>query len=301
MSDPVILAPSHSKNAFLKSLTDRVSKFRMLEEAEELDLIRSYRTRGNMSALHTLIESHLWLIVSCAKKIPLGGSVIEDLVNEGVIGFMRAVDLFDETMNRRLSVIATYHVKARMQDYCLRNLSSVKPFNSRKQRRAFLHFTKFRGAEDRLLTPEERSALAVELGVDDADIAFVSARMSAGADVHLDKKVMIGDDELTISDSIPDQAPLPDDNLIMKDEKAVFAMRMRAALNKLPDRERRILAARRMLDPPTRLQDLADEFNVSTGRISQIEKAAFEKFKEYIRKGTLECESEDRKVLKFQE
>lgn len=253
----------------------------MLDAADELELVRRYRN-GDMSALHRLIESHLWLMISCARKIPMGDHVVEDLINEGVIGFIRAVEIFDETMNRRLNVIASYYVKSRMQDYALRNISSIKPFNSRAQRRAFFHFRKLKGAGDRLLTDEERNALAVELGVEDSDIAFVSSRLS-GADVNLDRKVVVGDSEMSISDTIADDAPLPDDRLIMKDERVSWTMRMRAALSMLPDRERQILSARRLLDPPASLQDLATQYNLSRGRISQIESAAFEKLKAHIR------------------
>jgi RNA polymerase sigma-32 factor len=267
----------------LKSLTQHVSKIRMLSEADELNLIRDYQQNGNKDARAKLIESHLWLIISCAKKIPLGKNFVDDLISEGVFGFMRAVDLFDAGMNRRLSVIATFHVKARMQDYALRNMSSVKPFNSRKQRRVFFHFKKLQGDGDRLLTAEERNALAVELGVDDNDIAFVTSRLSGG-DVHLDRK--IGDTEMLLSDTIADDAPLPDDRLIAKDESVTWTMHMRVALSTLPDREREILAARRLLDPPTSLNDLAEKFKVSKGRISQIETAAFEKLKNYIREAS---------------
>jgi len=240
----------------------------MLGEAEELTLIRAYKLDGDKAALQKLIESHLWLIIGCAKKIASNGSLIEDLINEGVLGFIRAVENFEEDKNRRLSVIAKFHVKAWMQEYTLQNFSPVKPFNSRKQRRAFFHFKKHSGAADRLMTAEERSALAVELGIEDHEIAFVSARIEGG--------------DIAVSDTLIDEAPLPDDHLIMKDERITWTMRMRVALSLLPDRERQILAARRLKEPPIPLQTLAEQFHLSRGRISQIEGEAFEKLKSYV-------------------
>lgn len=262
------MASLGTSSASLKSLTQHVSKIRMLSEADELSLIHDYKTNGNKAALQKLIESHLGLIINCAKKIPLGAGFIEDLINEGVLGFIRAVENFEENKNRRLSVIAKFHVKAWMQDYALLNLSPVKPFNSRKQRRAFFHFKKNSGSADRLMTAEERNALAVELGIDDSEIAFVSARLDGG--------------DVSVSDTLVDEAPLPDDRLIMKDERISWTMRMRVALSLLPDRERDILSARRLKEPPISLQTLAEQFNVSKGRISQIESEAFEKLKRYV-------------------
>lgn len=268
------------------TLGRRATQAGLLDESEELRLIRAYRFNGDAAALNRLVETHLNLIAACARRIPCARQHKDDLINEGVIGFISAVENFDESKRCRLSVIAKFHVKARMQDFAISNMSPVQPFNSRGQRKVFFHMRKLMSKDaatgDRLMTAEETLAIAERLSVTSDDVTFVAQRLSGG-DLSLDRTVTGEDGDGTpLADTIPDDAPHPEDELILKDEHKRWSAQFRNAMGKLPNREKYILAERRLKDPPTSLEVLASICGLSKGRISQIEQQAMERLKSII-------------------
>jgi RNA polymerase sigma-32 factor len=273
-------------SSLFASLGRRANQAGLLDEAEELRLIRSYRRNGDAAALDRLVVAHLGLIMSCAKRIPNAGQHADDLINEGVIGFIKAVENFDEAKGCRLSVIAKFHVKAHMQDFAISNMSAVQPFNSRDQRKVFFHMRKLLPEEvatgDRLMSQAETQAIAARLSVASEDVTYVAQRL-AGGDLSLDRTVTNEDgDGAHLADTLADAAPHPEDELILKDEHQRWTVQVRVAMGKLPNREKFILAERRLKDPPTSLEVLAAMHGVSKGRISQIEQQAMERLKSII-------------------
>jgi len=271
--------------AILASLAKKVGQTSLLDEAEEVDLIRAYRETGDTAALERLVRSHLPLIFGCARRLKVDPQFVEDLINEGVIGFIRAVDNFDETKGRRLNVLAKFHVKARMADFVLANLSQVRPAPARGERNRFLHIRKLveQVEEDRLMSPEETSSVAQQFAISDPEGVKTPDVGTTWRRVHSFESRSFDGETTNLLDVIPDESPHPEDVLIEKDERESWTRQMRLAMTMLQERERRVLFARRLKDPPTPLELLAAEFGVSKGRISQIEQQAFERLKSFIR------------------
>jgi len=264
----------------------RANQAGLLDEAEELRLIRAYRRSGDETALHRLVVTHLNLVRSIAKRVPHAAHQADDLINEGVIGFIKAVDNFDETKDCRLSTIASFHVKAHMQDFAINNMSAVRPFNSRNQRKVFFHMRSLLPKDvatgDRLMSAEETQVIANRLSVTSDDVNYVAQRL-AGGDLSLNGTVPNGDgDGAELADVLPDAAPHPEDELILKDERQRWTVQVRVAMGKLPNREKYILAERRLKDPPTPLEVLAAVYGISKGRVSQIEQQAMDRLKSIV-------------------
>jgi len=283
------------------SLGRRASQVGLLEEAEELRLIRAYKRTGDKNALHRLVEAHLGMIMGCARRSKGSARHAEDYVNEGVIGFIRAIELFDETKGARLSTIAKFHVMARMSEYALENMSSVPTYGGRNQRAAYLHMRKHMAEDvasgDRLMTHEETQKIANRLGIDSEDVTYVAQRM-AGGDVSIDGHVATGSGEkAALAEILADTAPHPEDELILKDELQKNSLRMRLAMGKLPKREAFILAERRLKDPPVPLEHLAAMYGISKGRISQIEQQAITMLKEILASSPAPEERRTRRIV----
>lgn len=261
-------------------LGKRARQADILDRDEELRLIRIYNDRSSPTdlrtrALNRLVETHLKLIISIAVQMGkiYGDQHREDFVNEGTLGFINAIKKFDETKGFRLNTFARWDIKATMQSYAIDNLSSVR-VASREQKRTFLHFKKVqRSTEAEHMTVEETRTIARKLGVNSEDVEIVAQRLSG--DLSLDMPAPTADGRAApLSETIADSAPLPEDELIAKDELRDRTAKVNNAMMFLPNRERFILAERRLKDPPTPLENLAAMYNVSKGRISQIEQQA---------------------------
>ena len=131
------------------------------------------------------------------------------------------------------------------------------------------------------MTPDQVSEIADRLGVDDRDVVQMEGRLSG--DQSLNAPLRAGDDGSSSDgggewqDWLEDEADTPDVIVAENDERDARRQILIQAMQGLNDRERDILMARRLADPPKTLEELSQQFDVSRERIRQIEARAFEK------------------------
>jgi RNA polymerase sigma-32 factor len=256
-----------------------IRRFRMLEKAQEFELANRWRQHGDRDAANQLVTSHLRLTAKIAKGYRGYGLPISELISEGNIGLMQALNGFEPERGFRFATYAVWWIRAAIQDYILRSWSLVKIGTTRSQRTLFY---KLRSAKSKIaafesgdLRPDQVVLLAKDLNVSSQDVVDMNRRLVGDASIN----VRLGEDGEADEwqDRLVDQSPSPEAVVVEQDEKDHQRRALIAAIDVLNDRERRIFEARLLADDPLTLEDLALNFNVSRERVRQIETMAFAK------------------------
>src|SRR6266699_6671277 len=102
---------------------EEIRRFPMLERREEYMLAKRWREHGDREAANKLVTSHLRLVAKIASGYRGYGLPIAEVISEGNVGLMRAVERFEPEKGFRLSTYATWWIKASIQEYILRSWS----------------------------------------------------------------------------------------------------------------------------------------------------------------------------------
>ncbi|MGF1640481.1 MAG: RNA polymerase factor sigma-32 [Rhodospirillales bacterium] len=266
-----------------------VRRYPLLDKETEAHLARRWRESGDAEAADQLVGSHQRLVVKIAGQYRGYGLALADLISEGNIGLMQAVDKFDPDRGFRLSTYAMWWIRAAISDYVLRSSSLVKAVTNEHRKKLFFNLrrlkAKIQPLSDNALSASGVSAIARELGVPASEIVLMDRQMSM-PDLSLNAAVGDGSD-LTWQDMLVDEGADQEADLIRKDEHDKRRALLVDAMAELSDRERRILAERKLRDDPPNLGELGARYGISRERVRQIEVRAFEKLKAAIRRAAL--------------
>jgi RNA polymerase sigma-32 factor len=271
---PAFVRPGRGKGY----LSD-IGRFAMLEREREFELARRWREFGDREAADELVTSHLRL----AAKIAMGyrgyGLPISEMISEGNVGLMQALNRFEPEKGFRFATYAMWWIRACIQDYILRSWSLVKIGTTANQKKLFF---KLRSAKSKIaalesgdLRPDQVALIAQDLGVTDQDVVDMNRRL--GGDKSINAPIRNDGETGEWQDSLVDQSPSPEAIVVEQDETERQRSALSAAIDVLDGRERSIFEARLLADEPPTLEELAAKFRVSRERIRQIEARAFEK------------------------
>src|ERR1700736_317577 len=180
-------APAFVGNGRGKGYLCDIRRFKMLERDQEYSLAKRWRELGDRDAANQLVTSHLRL----AAKIAMGyrgyGLPIAEIVSEGNVGLMQALNRFEPERGFRFSTYAMWWIRASIQDYILRSWSLVKIGTTSNQKKLFF---KLRSAKSKIaalesgdLHPDQVAMIATTLGVNDQDVIDMNRRL--GGDTSL--------------------------------------------------------------------------------------------------------------------
>jgi RNA polymerase primary sigma factor len=253
----------------LQLFFNEARKYPLLTAAQEIELAQRIE-KGDMAAKDRMINSNLRLVVSVARKYQGHGLSLGDLVQEGMLGLIRAAEKFDWRRGFKFSTYATLWIRQAIQ----RGLE-----NSSRTIRLPVHIAqrerKINRTERELATKlgreptEQEIADAVELPVDQV----IEIRKAARPLTSLDQP--IGEDgETTFGDMLTSGAPQPQDEVV----ESAGTSAVQEAVMALPERERDVVALRFGLDgeEPTPLRETGRRLGISAERVRQIEEEALE-------------------------
>jgi RNA polymerase sigma-32 factor len=271
----------------LTSYLWEIGRFPMMEPHEESVLAKRWRDDCDHHAAHKLVNSHLRLVVKIARGHRGYGLPISDLISEGNVGLIRAIQRFEPERGFRLATYAVWWIRASIREYILRSWSLVNIATTANRRRLFFNLRVAKSEISVLdngdMRHDQVETIAKRLGVAEQDVIAVNGWLSG--DASLNAPIRADSDSAEWLDSLVDESASQETRIAESDELDNRRKALASALTVLNDRERRIFEARRLAEDPITLAELADEFGVSRERVRQIDVSSFEK----VRNAVMNC------------
>ncbi len=251
-------------------LLRRAAQYRLLRPKEELDLAKRIE-RGDLRAKELLINSNLRLVVSIARRYQGLGLGMSDLVQEGMIGLIRAAEKFDYRKGFRFSTYATLWIRQAIQRGLDNTARTVRlPANVAQQTRKVDRVAADLAAKlERDPTPEE---IAAETGFEPAEVERLRKLDSKPA--SLDARV--GDDDSASLGELLDSHALSPEEEVGRDD---VADQLDMALQELPVEERQVIELRfgRRGEQPHTAAQAGRKLGVSTAEAQRLEQRALDR------------------------
>ena len=256
-----------------------INRYSLLKVEEEQALARQF-AKGDSQAGHRLVTANLRFVVKVAYEYRSYGIRMSDLIQEGNIGLMKAVQKFDADKGIRLISYAVWWIRAYIQNYVLKSWSLVKIGTTQAQRKLFFSLARTRRELERYnatgsAIPVEE--IAARMRVKPAEVREMDQRIG-GRDLSLDAP-MGEDGSSSHVDFVASSAQGQDDAAADKQQAGLVSARVRTALTTLDPRERFIIEQRVMNEQPKTLKELGEHFGFSRERARQLEIRAKDKLK----------------------
>jgi RNA polymerase primary sigma factor len=255
-----------------------IARFPLLTPEEEVKLARKIK-RGDANARAHMVRANLRLVVKIARDYQSLGLPLLDLISEGNIGLMKAVERFDPKKGGKLSTYAAWWIKQSIKRALANQSKTIRlPVHLvdkiSKIRRVAVQMSEELGREP---TDDE---LAEEIGMSSAKVAAL--KTAAIRPASLDAP--IGDDDSTEFGEIVGDAEAQDPFELLRDKD--LRDEVGDLLDVLDERERKIINSRFGLDgqKPKTLEEVGEKFGVTRERIRQLQNIALTKMRRALSK-----------------
>ena len=262
---------AHQTTDALQLFMNEVARHRLLTPDEEIELSKAIE-RGDLAAKERMVNANLRLVVSIARKYQgIGDLALLDLIQEGILGLIRAVEKFDWRKGFRFSTYATLWIRQAIQRALDDRGRSIRlPSHVAQRERKMAAAQRKLAAELGRAPTEEEIAEASGLDVEQV----LALRDASRVVTSLDRP--IGEEESTaFGDLLPSDGPSTEEEVELTLREAV----VRETIETLPERERTIIKMRYGLNgqqDPQPLSRIGRELGITPERVRQIEERALE-------------------------
>ncbi|HIH2762996.1 MAG TPA: RNA polymerase factor sigma-32 [Candidatus Azoamicus sp.] len=260
----------------------RIRNIPILSKDEEYNLTKSFKEKNDIQAAKKLIESNINYVIKIAKNYSGYGINIKDLIQEGIIGLMKAVNKFNPDKKNRLISFAIYWIKSEMHEYIIKNLRIVKVASTKKQKKLFFNLKNIKKIG--WLNNKEKNPIMNLLNTKTKELEYIEKRLNS-KDIKTEynnedvEQLSEKNNELENYDY---EINKENDPLIIIENtnlKQINKNKLNKALYKLDKRSLDIIKNRWLNENVKTLKSLADLYKISSERVRQIENNAIKKLK----------------------
>ncbi len=279
------VAPARASRALVPSDPFRrylaeVRKYPALSREEEQALARRYRDSGDRDALFRLVTSNLMQVVRVALSFRRAARNLLDLVQEGNLGLLAAIERFDPELGVRLPTYAAWWIRAYIVKFLLDNVRLVRVGTTNARRRLLRNLRQEKSRLEAAGFDVGPKMLAEHFDVSEDDVMDVERALHS-QDVSLDAP--IGDSEdRTRGDLMAASGPTVEEDVArreLQDKVRASIARFRTGLT---ERERTILDERLLSSDPVTLQAIGERFGTTREAVRQAETRLMARLKEHL-------------------
>ena len=253
-----------------------------ISREEEHALAIRWVEDGDVDAARQLVLANLRLVVKIAMEYRRAWTNTLDLIQEGNVGLMEAVQRYDPYRGVKLSSYGVYWIRAYVLKYILDNMRSIRMGTTRAQRKLFFRLNKEKRQLEREGYEVEPKLLAERLDVTEADVVDMEVRLSH-PDLSMDAPARRDDaGGATFGDNVAAGGTSAEQEVGDAQMRRVFLEQVGKFAEDLSERDARILDARLLASPPLTLANLGEEFGVSRERVRQLEARLLKQLRSFM-------------------
>lgn len=286
-TEPEVMSPDERvkliKRDPVSAYVQQAKQFPLLSREEENELAKRYSEFGDLSAARKLIESNLRLVVKIAYEYRRAHRHLLDLIQEGNVGLMKAVEKFDPERGVKLSSYAAWWIRAYILKFVLDNWRLVKVGTTQAQRKLFYNLNKEKARLQQMGFSPTPRLLAENLDVREDEVIEMEKRLAA-PDASLDAPAAADDDGgRTFLDTLSGGSESPYELAEHSQLRERLQEIIEDVREGLSERDQRILDERLVSPDPKTLVELAADFGVSRERVRQLEARIRKKLADRVR------------------
>ena len=263
-------------------------RYAPISREEEHALAVRWVEEGDVDAAHRLMLSNLRLVVKIAMEYRRSWSNVLDLIQDGNVGLLEAVQRFDPYKGVKLSSYAVYWIRAYILKYILDNFRIVRLGTTRAQRKLFFRLNKEKRELERQGFEVEPQLLAERLDVAEAEVVDMDQRLSKP---DLSTNAPARRDEsggAEFGDFLSSGGPSAESMVADSELRRVFMQRVQAFTETLEERDQKLLRERVLAEEPKTLAELGEELSISRERVRQLEVRIVNRLREYMRENLVD-------------
>jgi RNA polymerase sigma-32 factor len=260
-----------------------------ISREEEHELAVKWVEEGDLEAARRLVVANLRLVVKIAMEYRRAWTNVLDLIQDGNIGLMEAVQRYDPYRGVKLSSYAVYWIRAFILKHIIDNFRMVRLGKSRAERKLFYRLNKEKRNLELQGFEVEPRLLAERLEVSEEDVIDMEQRL-AGGDVSLSAPSRRDGGGAEFGDFVPVGGASAEENVANSELRRVFHEKMSEFAASLNERDRQIVEARILAEHPRTLRELGEEFDVSRERIRQLEASLVSRLRDFLKENLVDFE-----------
>jgi len=270
------LVPSDPLQRYLSE----IRRYPLLSAEEEHDLAVRWHRDRDRSAAYRMATGNLRLVVHIAMDFRRATLNLMDLIQEGNIGLLQAVQRYDPFRGIRFSAFASWWIRAYLLKYVMDHWSLVRVGTTNARRKLFFNLKKEKERLEALGIRPGPRLLADKLGVSEEDVIDVQQAVE-GRDLSLEAPLR-SNPEFSLIDVLPAPQPAPDEQAADNEYREILRRKFEEFGRTLKGKELEIFKRRLIADQPATLQEIGDSYGVTREAIRQIEKRVIGKLRVYL-------------------
>ena len=274
------MARIDGQRSTIATYMDDIHRKELLTREQECDLARRWAEERDEAAAEELVQRNLRFVVKVAMRYRKYGVPVSDLIQEGNLGLIRAVEKFDPERGTRLISYAVWWIKAYIQSHIIQTWSLVRIGTTQAQRRLFYKLPRAlavggpegEGSETRI----ER--LAGELQARPRDVVLMMNALK-GRDLSLDAPLDDDGGGTTFVERVEDRGPGPEARTAETEDAAVRGRLLTEALACRRERQQAIIRLRHLGEESMTLREVGVQLGISRERVRQLEALAIRRLR----------------------